>query len=167
MLVCYNKARTLLLAMEWRPVALFLVSAWVALLDQISKSVVSRLVPMYGSVVCLGGLVRITHVRNAGAAFGVFQGRQPMLIAAALAAVGIIVVSYPRVSLSNWPARFGLGLGLGGALGNLIDRLRFGGVVDFVEVGPWPVFNLADTAIVVGVALILLGMMRSPGRKEE
>jgi signal peptidase II len=76
-------------------------------------------------------------------------------------------VSYPKVSFSNWPARLGLGLALGGAVGNLIDRLRFGGVVDFLEVGPWPVFNLADTAIVVGVALILAGMMRSPGRKEE
>ena len=147
--------------------ALFLVSAWVMLLDQVSKSVVGRLVPMYGAVDCLGGLLRITHVRNSGAAFGVFQGRQPLLVAAAVVAAGIVVVSYPRVSISNWPARFGLGLGLGGALGNLIDRLRFGGVVDFLEVGPWPVFNLADTAIVVGVALILAGMMRSPGRKEE
>ena len=153
--------------MEWRIVALFLVSAWVMLLDQVSKSVVGRLVPMYGTVDCLGGLLRITHVRNSGAAFGVFQGRQPLLIASALAAAAIVVVSYPRVSFSNWPARLGLGLGLGGAVGNLIDRLRFGGVVDFLEVGPWPVFNLADTAIVVGVALILLGMMRSPGRKEE
>jgi signal peptidase II len=153
--------------MEWRLVALFLVSAWVMLLDQVSKSVVGRLVPMYGAVDCLGGLLRITHVRNSGAAFGVFQGRQPLLVAAAVVAAGIVVVSYPRVSISNWPARFGLGLGLGGALGNLIDRLRFGGVVDFLEVGPWPVFNLADTAIVVGVALILAGMMRSPGRKEE
>ncbi len=147
--------------------ALFLVSAWVMLLDQVSKSVVGRLVPMYGTVDYLGGLLRITHVRNSGAAFGVFQGRQPLLIASALVAAAIVVVSYSRVSLSNWPARFGLGLGLGGAVGNLIDRLRFGGVVDFLEVGPWPVFNLADTAIVVGVALILVGMMRSPGRKEE
>jgi signal peptidase II len=153
--------------MEWRLVALFLVSAWVMLLDQVSKSVVARLVPMYDTVACLGGLLRITHVRNSGAAFGVFQGRQPLLIAAALAAAVIVVVFYPRVSVRNWPARFGLALGLGGALGNLIDRLRFGGVVDFLEVGPWPVFNLADTAIVVGVALILLAMMCSPGRKEE
>ncbi len=147
--------------------ALFLVSAWVMLLDQVSKSVVGRLVPMYGTVGFLGGLLRITHVRNSGAAFGIFQGRQPLLIASALVAAAVVVVSYPKVSFSNWPARFGLGLALGGAVGNLIDRLRFGGVVDFLEVGPWPVFNLADTAIVVGVALILVGMMRSPGRKEE
>ena len=147
--------------------ALFLVSAWVMLLDQVSKSVVARFIPMYDTVACLGGLLRITHVRNAGAAFGVFQGRQPLFIAAALVAAGIVVVSYPRVSTSNWAARFGLSLGLGGAMGNLVDRLRLGGVVDFLEVGPWPVFNLADSAIVVGVALIVLGMMRSPGRKEE
>ncbi len=147
--------------------ALFLASAWVALLDQVTKSVVARRIPMHGTVTCLGGLLRITHVRNAGAAFGVLQGRQTLFIAAAAAAAVIVILCYPRVSASNWPARLGLSLGLGGAVGNLVDRLRFGGVVDFLEVGPWPVFNLADSAIVVGVALILLGMLRSPGRKEE
>jgi len=148
-------------------VALFLASAWVALLDQVTKSVVARRIPMHGTVTCLGGLLRITHVRNAGAAFGVLQGRQTLFIAAAAAAAVIVILCYPRVSASNWPARLGLSLSLGGAVGNLVDRLRFGGVVDFLEVGPWPVFNLADSAIVVGVALILLGMLRSPGRKEE
>lgn len=147
--------------------ALFLASAWVALLDQVTKSVVARRIPMHGTVTCLGGLLRITHVRNAGAAFGVLQGRQTLFIAAAALAAVIVILCYPRVSASNWPARLGLSLGLGGAVGNLVDRLRFGGVVDFLEVGPWPVFNLADSAIVVGVALILLGMLRSPGRKEE
>lgn len=147
--------------------ALFLVSAWVALLDQMSKSIIAQRVPMHAAVTCLGGFLRITHVRNAGAAFGVLQGKQPLFIAAAVAAAAAAIVCYPRVSAWNWPARLGLSLGLGGALGNLIDRLRFGGVVDFLEVGPWPVFNLADSAIVLGVALILLGMLRSPGRKEE
>ena len=66
-----------MLVMEWRIVALFLVSAWVMLLDQVSKSVVGRLVPMYGTVDCLGGLLRITHVRNSGAAFGIFRAGNP------------------------------------------------------------------------------------------
>ncbi|MEA4882907.1 MAG: signal peptidase II [Clostridia bacterium] len=147
--------------------ALFLISSWVVLLDQISKAVIMRRLDLYEVVPCLGGFVRITHVRNAGAAFGMLQNKQNLFTAATLLAAALVLVFHQRIPKREWPVRTGLALGLGGAVGNLIDRIRFSSVVDFVEISPWPIFNLADSAIVLGVALILLWILRVPGRKEE
>lgn len=148
--------------------ALFLTSAWVVLVDQITKTIVTRQISPWDEVECLGGLLRITHVYNPGAAFGILQNKQILSIVAAIIAAVLILFFYPRIPKHRWSMRLGMALSLGGALGNLVDRVKVGSVIDFIDIGFLPVFNVADSAIVVGVALLLWGFMRDPsGRRSN
>lgn len=121
--------------------------------DQAIKAVVRATLPDHPRDV-LGGLVRLDYTRNTGAAFGIYQtGGFTFAIIAILVSAGILVY-YRRISRSHLTIRLALGLVLGGAVGNLIDRIRLGYVIDFIDLRWWPVFNLADSAIVIGVALL-------------
>ncbi len=108
---------------------------------------------------------RITHVRNSGAAFGIFPGGgQVFLIIAAVISLAILYF-YRQLPSGVWLVRTALGLQLGGALGNVIDRLRLDfAVIDFFHVPGFPVFNVADSCISVGVALLALAMLREEWR---
>jgi signal peptidase II len=128
--------------------------------DQAAKALVEdRLVP--GETVDVLGPVSLTLAHNQGVAFGLASGSDAPLIVFAVTALAFVAYL-----LSRDPLRPGLwvaaGLVAGGALGNLADRLRAGAVTDFVEVGAWPPFNLADAAIVVGVALFAVLLVREP-----
>ncbi|HAN86978.1 MAG TPA: signal peptidase II [Firmicutes bacterium] len=148
--------------------ALFLTSAWVVLIDQITKTIVTRQIAPWDEIECLGGLLRITHVYNPGAAFGILQNKQILSIIAAVIGTALILFFYPRIPRRRWSMRLGMALSLGGALGNLVDRVVVGSVIDFIDIGFLPVFNVADSAIVVGVALLLLGIVRDPsGRRSN
>jgi signal peptidase II len=144
----------------------------VVVLDQVTKPIVRAMLPPYESVSIVPGLVNLTHVQNTGAAFGIlnltdFPYKTPILIAVhliALASIGIYAVSLP---LSQRLVRMGLSLILGGAVGNLIDRVWNGYVLDFVDVY-WRqyhfwAFNVADAAITVGVAVIILDLLLAGG----
>jgi signal peptidase II len=99
------------------------------------------------------GFFRLTYARNTGTAFGLFQDQAMILTIVSFVAVAAIIYFY-RNAMTSPLMRAALGLQLGGAFGNLIDRVRLGYVVDFIDVGPWPVFNLADSSIVVGIAIL-------------
>ena len=101
------------------------------------------------------GWLRITLARNTGAAFSLFEGQSTILSIVAIAAVGLILWLYSTSGGTSILLRLALGLQLGGAFGNLIDRFRFGYVVDFIDVGPWPIFNVADSSISMGIALLI------------
>ncbi|HEY7291140.1 MAG TPA: signal peptidase II [Vicinamibacterales bacterium] len=143
-------------------------------LDQLSKALVRAKLPLHESVTFIPGLVDFTHVRNSGAAFGFlnavdfpFKGVVIALVAtAALVGVGIYAASLAHHQLV---ARLGLALIIGGAAGNLIDRLVAGSVVDFVDVywHNWHfwAFNVADSAITVGVAIMILDMLGGDQRR--
>jgi len=112
------------------------------------------------------GLFSIVHVHNTGAAFGLFQGYSFALTIVAI--IGIIIILFLALSfssrlpfLSSWLGKLSLGLMLGGAVGNLIDRLRLGYVTDFIDVGFWPAFNVADSAVTVGVLIFAYALLRS------
>jgi signal peptidase II len=141
-------------------VGVFLGSAAAALLaDLATKEAVVRWLAPSSSINIIGDYVRITHVRNVGASFGLFPGNTHVLIAASSLAV-LVVIYLAFRSRGRIPAMSFLGLILGGALGNLYDRVRLGEVVDFIDVGfgsnRWPVFNVADIAVTAGVILMLL-----------
>jgi len=129
----------------------------VVLLDQISKHFFWNLGKNFDVI---DGLFRITLVRNSGAAFGMLQGGRVFLIAASVAAAVFIIFLAERLAPEERAKRIFLGMILGGALGNLIDRLYPGHVIDFIDMGiaahRWPVFNLADTAVTVGGALLVI-----------
>ena len=126
-------------------------------LDQLSKQVVKSNLEL-GESWPAEGFFRLTHGTNSGSAFGLFPNQTLILIVASIIAIGFLFYFYRAHMLPGRPLRLAIGLQLGGALGNLIDRLKDGTVVDFLDVGPWPIFNFADSSIVVGMAL-LIGMM--------
>lgn len=123
-------------------------------LDQLTKALVTRALGQGQVILLFGGLVRLDYTENSGAAFGILQARGLLFILVAVVVSAAIIVSYRRVVVSPLPVRVALGLVLGGSIGNLVDRLRLGYVVDFIDLRWWPVFNLADSSIVVGVLLL-------------
>ena len=102
------------------------------------------------------GFFRLTHGTNTGTAFGLFQNQTVVLTIASIIAIGFIVYFHRKHGSDAWWSRVTIGLLLGGAFGNLVDRLIARAVTDFIDVGPWPIFNLADSSIVVGIVLLIL-----------
>ncbi|MDI6829910.1 MAG: signal peptidase II [Actinomycetota bacterium] len=141
-------------------------------LDQASKAMVRALLPQGERVVSLS-FIKLRQVRNPGTAFGIIQGRSWPLFLASIAVFAVLLLALWRWGRPGGRLfQAGLGLIMGGAVGNIIDRIALGAVVDFIDVGFWPVFNLADTAIVVGVGMVLLSVIMDtsrtrPGRERE
>ncbi len=122
--------------------------------DQATKGLVTRTMSP-GQSIPDEGIVRATYVVNSGSAFGLFPDQTLLLTFASLVGIGVLLYFYRTHPVESLMLRLSLGLMLGGAMGNLIDRVRLGHVVDFIDVGAWPVFNIADSSIVVG----LIGLM--------
>jgi len=159
-----QKASELRSGWQWN-MLLFLIALLVVAADQLSK-VWIRSNLLVGQSLFEAGFFRIIHVNNTGAAFGLFQGQSFLLTIVALVGITVLLV-YVLVIYRKFPlldnrlGRSTLGLILGGAVGNLVDRLRFGYVTDFISVGLWPAFNIADSAITVGVILFAYSFLRS------
>lgn len=133
----------------------FLVAALVVGLDRLTKTFIQTRMVLNESHPVIKGIFSITFVRNPGAAFSLLANQTPLLVIVALAAVGMIIYYARREEARDPLLRFALGLQLGGALGNLYDRLTGGTVVDFLDFHIWPVFNVADMAVVSGVILFM------------
>lgn len=136
------------------------IAGLTAVLDQIVKLIVQGNMELGETIPLIRNVFHLTYIINPGAAFGIFPHQEWFLL-------GIVVVLYAAFFIfrSRIPAKpvyfpAGVGLLLGGALGNAIDRVRIGGVVDFFDFRIWPIFNVADIAICVGVALIVLYFWR-------
>ena len=106
----------------------------------------------------LSPYARIVNWSNSGAAFGMFQNGNLVFTTLAIIVIGAIVYYYPQVETEDWTLKLAMGLQLAGAAGNLIDRLKVGKVTDFISIGVFPVFNIADSSITVGVIVLLLGV---------
>jgi signal peptidase II len=111
------------------------------------------------SIPILGNYVRLTYVENRGAAFGLLQDQTAFFVLVGLVVIVVIVASYRQIANPSWTLNLCLGLQMGGALGNLVDRIRYGYVVDFFDLTVWPVFNVADSAICVGVGLLAWNLL--------
>jgi signal peptidase II len=106
------------------------------------------------SIPLIGEQIRLTYVENRGAAFGLFQDQTTFFVLVGIVVIAVIVASYRQIKEPNGLLNLALGLQMGGAIGNLVDRVRYGYVVDFFDLSVWPVFNVADSAICVGVTLL-------------
>ena len=133
---------------------LWVLAVVVLVLDQSTKSVIVAWLD-WGESWPAEGFLRFTHARNTGTAFSLFQGHSNILSIVAVFAVGVLLWVYATTGARSFILRVALGLQLGGALGNLLDRLQQGYVTDFLDVGPWPIFNVADSAISVGMVLMV------------
>jgi signal peptidase II len=147
------------------------IMAAVIVLDQATKLLVDRLLALHESHQVLDGFLRLTYVRNRGAAFGILSDAElpyqsALFSLLSLAALSAIALYAWRLPAESRLPKTALALIMGGAVGNLVDRMRLGYVIDFVDayVGPhhWPAFNVADSAISIGVALLIVDMLWHP-----
>ena len=120
--------------------------------------VIQQMMRQGESVAVLSPIFYFTYIQNPGAAFGLFAHKTEFFIAITIIILIAIFLGYRYLSGGSRLMEVGLGLVAGGALGNLIDRVRIGRVIDFLDFRVWPVFNLADTAIVVGAGLLIWGL---------
>ena len=147
---------------------LLLIAGLVVALDQLTKAVVLKTMPLYHSTTVITGLFSLTHIHNPGGAFGFLSGtsalvRSVVFLAVSSLAVAMVLYFYHRTPRENPALAAGFALIFGGALGNMIDRLRFGKVVDFLDfyIGDshWPAFNVADSAITVGILIFVFHLL--------
>lgn len=141
----------------------------VVLVDQATKLAVVKNLAIWDRVPVWGTGLRITHIRNSGAVFGMMKGAGVYFTFFSVVAASVLIVVLFFARKASPAVKVALGLVLGGAIGNLIDRLRYGAVVDFIDIGVsestrWPCFNAADLAITVGVGLLVLKSLRSSRR---
>lgn len=154
----------------WDYVFLLTIALIIVILDQWTKNMVRTLIPLgqsWSPWSWLEPYVRIVHWQNTGAAFGMFQ-RFGMVftVLAFIVSIGILYY-YPQVPRKDWAMRLAMAMMLGGAVGNLIDRLIQGTVTDFVSVGTFAVFNVADACISVGTLLLILALWNSERKQKK
>ncbi|MCW5876983.1 MAG: signal peptidase II [Anaerolineales bacterium] len=143
--------------------SLLLVAGAVIAFDQLTKAWIRDTLGFGESLTPWPELpfLRLLHWRNTGAAFGMFQEGGGVFAVLAILVAAMILYYFPRIPREEWLLRLAMSLQLGGALGNLIDRLQLGYVTDFVAVGGFPIFNVADASITSGVVLLMLSLWRS------
>jgi signal peptidase II len=148
---------------------LLIVVGTIIVLDQVTKLLVLHFLPLFSMIKVIPGFFNLVHVRNTGGAFSFLAGeptgwRLGLFIGLTLFVVAIILFAYGKLQSRNYWSRTAYALITGGALGNLVDRLRFGEVVDFLDwyvgVYHWPAFNVADSAITVGALMLVVSVLR-------
>lgn len=150
-----------------RPAVTLLVTAVLTLaIDQTTKAAVRALLAPARSVAIIPGVFELSYIHNTGAAFGLMAGGRPIFIATSLLVLAGIAYVWFRYRPRGSFVVLALGLLSGGALGNLIDRVVAGQVTDFLYIHYWPVFNVADSAIVVGVAILILWLLFRPDEED-
>lgn len=149
-------------------ISLMGAAALIVILDQVTKVLVMSRIPVYGSIVVIPGFFDLTHIYNTGGAFGFLAGessvyRHLFFLTASVAAMGMIVYLYVKTPPHFVFLRGGLSLILGGAVGNVTDRIRIGKVVDFIDLHikdlHWPAFNIADSAITLGILIFIYHLL--------
>ncbi len=141
--------------------SLLIIAGLILLLDQLTKAWVRHNLSVgeiYRPDLWLSEYARIVHWKNTGAAFGMFQRFGGIFTVLSFIVSGVIIYYYPQIPRQDWIIRLAMGVLLGGALGNLIDRLTVGHVTDFASIGDFPVFNVADACISIGVVILFIGM---------
>ena len=152
---------------------LFGIAGIVVALDQWTKWLVRENIPFASQWLPRGmewllPYARLVYWHNTGAAFGMFQNGAAVFTVLAFIVIGVILYYYPKIQTEGWLFRLALGLQLAGALGNLIDRLTQNGqVTDFISVGTFPVFNVADSSITAGTAILILGVWLSERAEKQ
>ena len=147
---------------------LLLIAGTVCLVDQLVKALIVSTIPVYQTISVIPGLFNLTHIYNPGGAFG-FLSKSPselrhlFFLISSILAMGLILFLYAKTPPGHRWLEFGLSLILGGAVGNIIDRARLGKVIDFLDIYVknihWPAFNVADSAITIGIGLFIYHLL--------
>lgn len=150
--------------------SLLIIAGLIILLDQLTKAWVRQnlsIGEIYLPDLWLTEYARIIHWKNAGAAFGMFQSFGGIFMVLSFVVSGVIIYYYPQIPRQDWIIRLAMCVLLGGAVGNLIDRLTVGHVTDFASIGDFPVFNVADACISIGVVILFIGMWVQEKNKQN
>lgn len=151
----------------------FAVAALVVIIDQASKRIIWEIYKFDGGTDVLGGVLRITLSKNTGAVMGLLAGSKTLLLVVTIVSITALIIFAYRMRYAPVFKRICLGLILGGAFGNLIDRIASGEVIDFIDMGigryRWPTYNVADIAVTVGAVILIAGFIRHthPDSEEE
>jgi signal peptidase II len=149
----------------------FAVAALVVICDQASKRIIWEVFKSSGGTDLIDGVLRISLSKNTGAILGLLSGSKNLLLAVTIISIGALVFFAYRMRYAPVVKRVCLGLILGGAFGNLIDRLATGEVLDFLDMGigryRWPTYNVADIAVTVGAVVLIWGFVRHTGGERE
>jgi len=145
----------------------FMIILATFLVDQSSKAAVQMLMYLGESIPVAPPVFYLTYIMNPGAAFGLLAHQTSLFVTVTVLLVAGVLLGYRKLPPGRNLLRHGLGLVLGGALGNLADRLRYGRVVDFLDFRVWPVFNLADTAIVIGACFLVWELLKDIEKKPK
>jgi signal peptidase II len=163
-----NKSVGVRLEMKRKYWVLLIICFWILFVDQWTKHAIQQRLVLYQKVEVIHGFFNLVHVRNTGGAFGIFGGERGglgslLFVVVSLVAIGSILFLFIRLKEDEKRLSLSLSLVLSGAIGNLIDRLRYGEVVDFLDFYlasfHWPAFNIADSAICLGIGLMALELL--------
>jgi len=147
-----------------KTIARFLVIG-ILVFDQLTKYIISQAIPPGESIPIIKNVFHITYILNRGAAFGMFKNQMYFFIATAVLAIIFILLILRR--RRRWQEEIALYLILSGAISNLIDRIRLGAVIDFLDFRIWPVFNIADSAITIGAVLLAIYILKRPAKSQQ
>ncbi len=139
-----------------RAIYFYIIALVIVVCDQVSKHAIMASIPLGDSVPVITGWLYLTHIHNTGGAFSLFHAQNRVFIVIALAAVCALIYAYHVYQRDNTLVSAALALALGGAIGNLSDRIQHHYVVDFFDIRVWPIFNIADTAITIGIILLVV-----------
>lgn len=146
---------------------MYLIALILLSVDQFSKYIIRQNMSLAESIPVIKSIFHITYVENTGIAFGLFPQGHFLFIVISFIIIAVIIFFERKKIIKSLREKICLGLILGGALGNLIDRLRFGFVIDFLDFRIWPVFNLADSGVCIGGILMVFFILRKRPRKER
>jgi len=148
-------------------VPILILAMAVVVIDQWSKYYVQTHMSLGMSIPLVPSIFHLTYILNPGAAFGILENQRTFFVIVGLLMIGAVLYLYPRIPANMRLLRLGTGLMMGGTVGNVIDRIQTGYVVDFFDFRIWPVFNIADIAIVVGVSCIIYTLVFTAEKRNE
>lgn len=154
-----KKLKMLYIEWERNGVPILLLALVVVIIDQLSKFYIQTHMTIGMSMPVIQDIFHITYILNPGAAFGLFEHQTSFFVIIAICMVIAVIYFYPRIPRQYRLLNLGTGLMVGGAVGNVIDRIKTGYVVDFFDFRIWPIFNIADIGIVCGVGCIIFTIM--------
>ncbi len=126
----------------------------IVILDQITKRLILKYLSLHQSIPLINNILHFTHIQNTGAGFGILKQQNTFLIFTSLIIIGVILYNFDK-TINEKPIHIPIALILGGALGNLVDRIFLGHVIDFIDFRIWPSFNIADSAIMIGALWLM------------
>jgi signal peptidase II len=144
------------------PKVSFLIPLGILFFDQWTKGIIAQRLTVGESIPVIKNVLYFTYTKNSGIAFGLFQGTNPLLVLVILFALGLIIYFYLKLKVKSFLVGLPYLLIIGGASGNLLDRVIWGEVRDFIDFRIWPIFNLADTTITLGIFLFIYNWFRTP-----